>query len=83
MPSAMMEHDQNPQEGSAHEVPSQDLEATTLETATAETPAVTTADESVAAEESAQGIEFETHFAQGFPRLGHRSGSDRTRCADG
>lgn len=31
-----MEHDQNPQEGSAHEVPSQDLEATTLETATAE-----------------------------------------------
>ncbi|MFZ9205984.1 MAG: DUF349 domain-containing protein [Schleiferiaceae bacterium] len=55
----MMEHDQNPQEGSAHEVPSQDLEATTLETATAETPAVTTADESVAAEESAQGIEFE------------------------
>ncbi|MFZ9189759.1 MAG: DUF349 domain-containing protein [Schleiferiaceae bacterium] len=59
MPSAMMEHDQNPQEGSAHEVPSQDLEATTLETATAETPAVTTADESVAAEESAQGIEFE------------------------
>ncbi|MFZ9597682.1 MAG: DUF349 domain-containing protein [Schleiferiaceae bacterium] len=59
MPSAMMEHDQNPQEGSAHEVPSQDLEATTLETATAETPAVTTADEPVAAEESAQGIEFE------------------------
>ncbi|MEY4171834.1 MAG: hypothetical protein RL485_203 [Bacteroidota bacterium] len=55
----MMEHDQNPQEGSAHEVPSQDLEATTLETATAETPAVTTADEPVAAEESAQGIEFE------------------------
>ena len=53
----MMEHDQNPQEGSAHEVPSQDLEATTLETATAETPAVTTADEPVAAEESAQGIE--------------------------
>lgn len=32
----MMEHDQNPQEGSAHEVPSQDLEATTLETAPAE-----------------------------------------------
>ncbi|MFZ9527111.1 MAG: DUF349 domain-containing protein, partial [Schleiferiaceae bacterium] len=59
MPSAMMEHDQNPQEGSAHEVPSQDLEATTLETATAETPAVTTADEPVAAEESSQGIEFE------------------------
>ena len=55
----MMEHDQNPQEGSAHEVPSQDLEATTLETATAETPAVTTADEPVAAEESAQAIESE------------------------
>ncbi len=53
----MMEHDQNPQEGSAHEVPSQDLEATTLETATAETPAVTAADEPVATEESAQGIE--------------------------
>lgn len=55
----MMEHDQNPQEGSAHEVPSQDLEATTLETATAETPAVTAADEPVATEESAQAIESE------------------------
>jgi hypothetical protein len=32
----MMEHDQNPQEGSAHEVPSQDLEDTTLETAPTE-----------------------------------------------
>ena len=32
----MMEHDQNPQEGSAHEVPSQYLKATTLETAPAE-----------------------------------------------
>jgi len=37
----MMEHDQNPHEGSAHEVPSQDLEATTLETATAEPSEVT------------------------------------------
>jgi len=36
-----MEHDQNPHEGSAHEVPSQDLEATTLETATAEPSEVT------------------------------------------
>ncbi len=53
----MMEHDQNPQEGSAHEVPSQDLEATTLETANAETPAVATEDESVTADVPVEGIE--------------------------
>ncbi|MFM6998557.1 MAG: DUF349 domain-containing protein, partial [Bacteroidota bacterium] len=37
----MMEHDQNPHEGSAHEVPNQDLEAATLESATAEPSEVT------------------------------------------
>ena len=52
----MMEHDQNPQEGSAHEVPSQDLEATTLETAPAESSDATevpTAPESADLAESA------------------------------
>ena len=52
----MMEHDQNPQEGSAHEVPSQDLEATTLETAPAESSDATevpTAPESADLTESA------------------------------
>jgi len=51
-----MEHDQNPQEGSAHEVPSQDLEATTLETAPAESSDATevpTAPESADLTESA------------------------------
>ena len=52
----MMEHDQNPQEGSAHEVPSQDLEATTLETAATESSDATevpTAPESADLTESA------------------------------
>lgn len=52
----MMEHDQNPQEGSAHEVPSQDLEATTLEIAPAESidaTEVPTAPESADLAESA------------------------------
>ena len=52
----MMEHDQNPQEGSAHEVPSQDLEATTLETAPTESSDATevpTAPESADLTESA------------------------------
>ena len=52
----MMEHDQNPQEGSAHEVPSQDLEATTLETAPTESSDATevpTAPESADLAESA------------------------------
>ena len=52
----MMEHDQNPQEGSAHEVPSQDLEATTIETAPAESSDATevpTAPESADLTESA------------------------------